>query len=139
MNFLWISCHQLTQGQLCDLHQFYSKDLTVRVVDQTLSTIHTMLPHLAWADVIGAVLPMELLAELVQAAAGKPVLVAHSQRVPTGKTIMNATGHSEHEYRFEHTYWEQIDKLELATHRLVSSSPCTENTGQFWQTKKVPK
>ena len=70
------------------------------------------------ADAIAAVLPVELLAELVTLADERPVMQSVSGRRFTGRTLHLTDGQTEPEIAFEHLYWQQIVKLELQTRRL---------------------
>ncbi len=60
-------------------------------------------PLIEQADAIAAVLPVELLAELVTLADERPVLQSVSGRRFTGSTLHLADGQTEPEIAFEHT------------------------------------
>lgn len=105
---LWISRHAMTEPQLHDLARVLGDTVQVLPYTQTVKQ----------ADAIAAVLPVELLAELVTLADERPVLQSVSGRRFTGSTLHLADGQTEPEIAFEHLYWQQIVKLELQTRRL---------------------
>jgi len=78
---LWVSRHEMTPQQLADLET---------------------------ADAVAAVLPVDLLAELLDIAGQKPVLLASSVREVTGRTILLPDGRRENEVRFVHCGWRQL-------------------------------
>lgn len=71
-------------------------------------------------DILAVVLPPAMLADLTNPRNNcKPVIRAVANRVPTGNTVLNpATGRQETEYKFEHTGWEQVLKVEVVTKKL---------------------
>ena len=115
MKFLWISRHTMVPSQWEDLQRIYGTDLSVTQYAHTLTTISQVASLVEQADVIGAVLPVELLHDLVVCASNKPVIYAKSQRLATGKTISLPSGETLPEFVFVHSGWHQIKTLCLET------------------------
>lgn len=114
----WISRHKMTDTQKNDLARILSEPYEIDQWEETVKEVSMLTPRIEKADVIAAVLPPIMLSELMSIADGKPVIQAVSGRERTGKTIINANGMEEAEFRFVHLYWEQITKCEIETKRL---------------------
>lgn len=108
MNFLWISRHLLNEDQKNGLERIFG-EVEVRQWDGTLEHPDQLGADLDWADAVGAVLPIGMMAELKGAMGEKRLLMARSGRKETGGYEKNG----EKEYRFVHLYWEEIKRLEL--------------------------
>lgn len=117
---LWISRHQMTPQQLADLERIMADRVEVCPYKETVSDIETLAPLLQGVDTVAAVLPTELLAQLVAMAnkQGIPVIQAVSERRPSGKILILADGRQEPEMLFVHAGWQQIVKLEIETKML---------------------
>lgn len=70
---LWISRHEMTQEQRSDLDRI-TGGAELLLWKETVTDIAKLLPLLQQADAVAAVLPPELLAELLALAGDKPVL-----------------------------------------------------------------
>ena len=108
---LWISRHTMTDPQLRDLARVLGDTVQVLLYTQTVKQADVLRPLLGQADAIAAVLPVELLAELVTLADERPVLQSVSGRRFTGRTLHLADGQTEPEIAFEHLYWQQTRRL----------------------------
>jgi len=115
---LWVARHQMTAEQFHDLERIQGEPICLSPWKNTVQRIGELLPHIAQADAVAAVLPPELLMELLHSAGGKPVLQAVSKRVPTGRIITLADGRTEPEFAFVHGGWKQILRLEMETRML---------------------
>lgn len=116
--FLWISRHEMTETQIADLERIMGGPISLLAWKDTIHDISVLREHIEQVDAVGAVLPIDLLGEVLRMAEGKPVLRAVSKRVPTRKTITLADGRTEQEFAFVHNYWEQILSIEVKTKRL---------------------
>ena len=83
---LWISRHTMTEPQLHDLTRVLGDTVQVLPYTQTVKQVDVLRPLIEQADAVAAVLPVELLAELVALADERPVLqsVAGRQYKPVG-------------------------------------------------------
>lgn len=115
---LWISRHTMTEPQYRNLVQVLGDEVQLLPYTETVKRVDVLRPLIEQADAIAAVLPVELLAELVTHANRRPVLQSVAGRRFTGRRIPLPDGRSEPEIAFEHLYWQQIVKLELQTKRL---------------------
>ncbi len=102
---LWISRHAMTEPQLRDLARVLGDAVQVLPYTQTVKQADVLRPLIEQADAIAAVLPVELLAELVTLADERPVLQSVAGRRFTGRTLHLADGQTEPEIAFEHLYW----------------------------------
>lgn len=105
---LWISRHTMTPMQLDDLRALRHDEIEVQQWSDTVRSIDQLDKAVGEADVIAAVLSLELLAELMKLANGKPVLQSVSARLDDG---VGANG--ERKFRFVHVRWRQIKRIEL--------------------------
>ena len=115
---LWISRHQMTPAQRADLERVLGDAVELRPWKDTVSDLKALAPAVEAADVVAAVLPVELLCGLMQLSGGRPVLQAQSDRVPTGRTLTLPDGRQEPEFAFVHRGWRQILQLKLKTRDL---------------------
>lgn len=115
---LWISRHEMTADQRADLERIMGGEVNLIPWRDTVEDISCLKPLIAQADAVAAVLPPELLSQLLTLAAGKPVLQAVSWRQPTGRTRTVPGGGSEPEFAFVHKCWQQILRLEIETKTL---------------------
>ena len=117
---LWISRHQMTPSQLSDLERIMGDGVELVPVRETVTDLQKLAGSLRQVDAVAAVLPTELLAQLVAMAnkQGIPVIQAVSERRPSGKIVTLADGRQEPEMLFVHAGWQQIVKLELETRML---------------------
>ena len=115
---LWISRHEMTTAQLADLERVMGGPVRLLPWRDTVYTLAPLAPLLAECDAVAAVLPPELLRELLRMAGRKPVLRAVSGRRPTGRTDILPDGRQEPEFAFVHQGWEPILRLEISVRRL---------------------
>lgn len=115
---LWISRHQMTPEQWADLERAMGDTVVLACWTDTVKDLGVLRPLVEWADAVAAVLPVELLSELVKLAGARPVLQAVSGRQPTGRTHTLPDGREEPEFAFVHRCWQQILRLELETRDL---------------------
>ena len=115
---LWISRHLMTGPQLEDLEHCLDDQVSVIQYGSTVNDVMELVPFLDCVDIVAAVLPINLLAQLVKHT-NKPVLQAKAQRIPTGNIITLADGRKEQEFQFVHSYWEQVLTVEVTTRKLT--------------------
>ena len=108
-NILWISRHPLTSDQIDDLRRIYG-EVAISQHGQQVARIADIKDEISAADVIAAVLPLNLLADLLRAAGDKPVIRARMRR-----TWAPAPDGSEPVAMFEHEAWEQVLRVEVET------------------------
>lgn len=112
---LWISRHNMTPEQLDDLVRIMGGPVCLHQWRDTVTDIAALASAVREADVVAAVLPPELLAELLRLAEGKPIFFAVSRRVPTGRMVDSPSGRPEPEFAFAHRCWRQLLRLEIET------------------------
>jgi hypothetical protein len=105
---LWISRHFLTRDQLVDLERFCGGKVTLTFWQENVEELADLADAIEEAQVIAAVLPIHLLAQLVEIAGEKPVLISMAKRVVIPVAGGEAMTH------FTHSGWQRIKKLELA-------------------------
>lgn len=115
---LWVSRHEMTAPQRADLERVMGGPVRLVPWRDTVRDVSELLPVLRASDAAAVVLPPELLARLLDAAEGKPVLRAVSRREPTGQTRTLPDGRKEPEFAFIHCGWEQVLRVEIQTQRL---------------------
>lgn len=117
---LWLSRHSMTSAQVADLERIYGSDVTVKCFTDSVTGWRQVCEIGEDCDVLAVVLPPAILADLTNPRNNtKPVIRAMANRVETGNTVVNpATGKEEKEFRFEHTGWEKVIKVEVITERL---------------------
>lgn len=96
----------MTSEQLEDLERICRGPVSIRQIQETVEEIASLAPAIAEADVIAAVLPTQLLADLTAASAGKPILVEKCIRT----VVPQENG--EPKTIFRHGCWMQVSKLE---------------------------
>ena len=116
---LWLSRHNMTRDQYVDLKRIYG-NVEIKQVSKTVNGWQDVVDLGYDCDVLAVVLPISILADLTNPRNNrKPVIRAKSNRVPTGKSVLNpATGKEEEEYLFEHVGWEQIESVVLSVKEL---------------------
>lgn len=108
-NILWISRHALSTEQLDDLRRIYGEIAVTQHADN-VARVANLHSEIAAADVIAAVLPINLLADLLRAAGDKPVIRARMRR-----TLVPATEGGEPTAVMHHEAWEQVLRVEVET------------------------
>lgn len=108
---LWISRHKMTPEQMSDLERIMDGPVALHQWQDTVTDIADLAPAIRASEAVAAVLPTELLAELLRAADGKPVLVAVSERVRLPDT--QTAERTEPEFAFVHRCWQQVLRLEI--------------------------
>lgn len=114
---LWISRHEMTQEQRSDLDRI-TGGAELLLWKETVTDIAKLLPLLQQADAVAAVLPPELLAELLALAGDMPVLRAVSERKATGRFRTLPDGRREQEFAYVHGGWEQLLRMDVRSQRL---------------------
>ena len=84
----------------------------------TVRDLSVLEPLIRQADIVAAVLPLELMAGLIKLTGEKPLIRSVAGRVPTGRTCHAPDGRAEREFAFRHLAWQQIEKLEIETRLL---------------------
>ena len=120
---LWISRHQMTAEQRSDLERVMGEAVELRPWTETVEDLTELCPEVERADAVAAVLPVELLAELVRLAGKRPVLQTAAVRTPTGRVRTLPDGRREPEFAFAHGGWRQILRLELEVRDLSGKNP----------------
>ena len=106
---LWFSRHAMTQEQEAAL----GTDVTVNQVSKTISSAYELVDEIEEADVIAIVAPINLQQQFLILAAGKPVIMAVSER----KLIPQETGEDKVEFHF--VKWEQLDRIIVEKHDYI--------------------
>ena len=116
---LWLSRHNMTRDQYVDLKRIYG-NIEIKQVSKTVNGWQDVVDLGYDCDVLAVVLPISILADLTNPRNNrKPEKKKKSNRVPTGKWVLNpATGKEEEEYLFEHVGWEQIESVVLSVKEL---------------------
>ncbi len=115
---LWISRHEMTPDQRADLERIMGGEVNLIPWHDTVEDLSCLEPLIARSDAVAAVLPPELLSQLLVLADGKPVLQAVSWRRPAGRSRSVPGGGSEPEFTYVHRCWQQILRLEIETKTL---------------------
>ena len=115
---LWISRHEMTPAQRADLERVMGGPVELLPWRDTVRQAAALAPAIAESAAVAAVLPVELLCEVLHLAGGRPVMQSLSARRPTGRTVSMPDGRQEPEFAFVHTGWQQIVRLELETRML---------------------
>lgn len=102
---LWISRHKMSCEQTSDLQRIYGAYQIIQW-EHTVDSLAEIQEMLDKVDVIAAVLPLPLLAQVVKQ--GKPVIFAKSKRVQ--KKSFHVL---EPQFRFVHDGWVEIESLEV--------------------------
>ena len=110
---LWVSRHTMTEDQIRDLKRALNDDFETICYKETVKDISEITPFIGSVDIIAAVLPTELLADLFEAAEGKPVIQSVSERVDTGRIVKLPDGREEKEFAFVHSRWQKIVEFKL--------------------------
>lgn len=110
---LWISRHTMTPEQYSDLERIADGPVELIPWTDTVKEAAELEGAIEKADLIAAVLPTELLAQVLRLAEGKPVLQSVS-----GRVSLPETGSGERQFAFVHAYWQRILRLDWAAERL---------------------
>ncbi len=110
---LWISRHQMSQEQLQGLEKAMGEPVELVWWTESVSSIDELRPALEQVDAVAAVLPLELMAQLIQAAGNKPVLRAVGERRLTGRWLDTPNGGREKESQFVYLGWQQVLRVEV--------------------------
>lgn len=110
---LWISRHEMTREQIGDLERILGDQFETNMINQTLETISQLSEEDLKVDLVAAVLPTHLLADLRKRTGDTPLIQSVSQRVKSGKQITLSDGSQMDEFMFAHLRWEQIVRLDL--------------------------
>lgn len=112
---LWISRHEMTTAQLSDLERIMGGTVKLLCWKENVRNVTELMPLIEQADAIAAVLPLQMQANLLQVAEGKPVLQAVAERVLSDTERTLADGRKEREVQFIHKRWEQLLRIEVQT------------------------
>ena len=117
-NILWVSRHTLTSDQITDLKSIYG-EISITQYDKTITDVSELTKQ-GDSDVYAVVLTAELISDLMKIIPeGRQVIQAVSERVFTGKTLVNpATGQEEKEYAYRHKCWRRVVKAVFETEEL---------------------
>lgn len=115
---LWISRHEMTAEQRGDLERVLGGPVELTVWADTVTDLSALRPAVELSDAVAAVLPLDLLAGLLDLAGGKMVLRAVTRRIPSGTFRTLPDGRREQEFTYRHLYWEQVLDLRVETRRL---------------------
>lgn len=107
-NVLWFSRHEMTAEQLEALKSVCG-EVCINQINRTIKSAYELADEIAAADVVAIVAPINLQAQFLRLAGDKPVIYAVNRRTfdENGKVAFN----------FER--WEQIDKIEVVTHKFA--------------------
>lgn len=104
---LWFSRHQMTKEQLEALTNKLG-DIEINQVDRTINSAYELKDDIEGADVVAVVAPINLQAQFLKLAAGKPVIVAQTKR----ELIADENG-GESKVNFVFDGWKQLEKIEV--------------------------
>lgn len=110
VNILWISRHALSTEQLDDLCRIYGGEIAITPHADNVARVADLRDEIGAADVIAAVLPVNLLADLLRAAGDKPVIRARMRR-----TLEPSPDGGEPTAVMHHEAWEQVLRVEVET------------------------
>ena len=110
---LWISRHTMTKEQMADLERVMGGPVELMRWTDTVDDVRALRPLVEQADAVAAVLPVEKMEDLLEIADGRPVLLAKSGRIPTGRWMPQPNGATEREFAFRHLGWQQILQIRL--------------------------
>ena len=112
---LWISRHEMTTAQLSDLERIMGGTVKLLCWKENVRNVTELMPLIEQADAIAAVLPLQMQANLLQVAEGKPVLQAVAERVLSETERTLEDGRKEREVQFVHKRWEQLLRIDVQT------------------------
>ena len=115
---LWMSRHCMTKEQIEDLNRIAGENVEIIPWKETVHSVLELKPLIEEGDIIAAVLPLDLLAKLLEICDGKMVLQSVADRIPSGKLRTFVGGMVEQEFEFRHKYWQQIIKISVEVKRL---------------------
>ena len=104
---LWISRHPLDAAQREELEALCGGSICLCWWRENVEQIRALRDAVAGADVIAAVLPMHLMAELMPLAGDRPVLISRARR-----ELVDGGG-EEAAVRFTHGGWQRVRRLEV--------------------------
>lgn len=110
---LWISRHKMTKEQYDDLKRIVDDDLCIIQWKDTVNSVSELKNIIDEVDFIAAVLPIDLMSELLKIADKKPVFRAVSYRKPKGEITISESGTEEPEFMFVHKNWQQIIDIKI--------------------------
>lgn len=106
MKFLWISRHPILADQIVDLQRVYGDDIVIAQHAAQVTSVTELRDEVEAADVIGAVLPMAMLADLLRIAGEKPVIRARMKR-----TLIPGKDGAGDSAIFTHDKWERVVRV----------------------------
>ena len=112
---LWISRHEMTTAQLSDLERIMGGTVKLLCWKENVRNVTELMPLIEQADAIAAVLPLQMQANLLKVAVGKPVLQAVAERVLSETERTLEDGRKEREVQFVHKRWEQLLRIDVQT------------------------
>ena len=110
---LWISRHTMTPDQLAELERGLGGPAELIPWRETVEDPAQLLPSIRRADAVAAVLPLEVMARLLPLVGERPLLVARSGRIPTGRILTLPDGRQEAEFAFVHRGWQRLLRAEV--------------------------
>lgn len=90
-------------------------DIEIKQCNRTVNSAFEVAEEAADCDIIAIVAPINLQAQFLKIAAGRPVIMAVSDRV----LIPQADG-TEDKVQFVFRKWEQIEKIEVVKHDFIA-------------------
>lgn len=112
---LWISRHEMTTAQLSDLERIMGGTVKLLCWKENVRNVTELMPLIEQADAIAAVLPLQMQANLLKVAEGKPVLQVVAERVLSETERTLEDGRKEREVQFVHKRWEQLLRIDVQT------------------------
>lgn len=112
---LWISRHEMTTAQLSDLERIMGGTVKLLCWKENVRNVTELMPLIEQADAIAAVLPLQMQANLLKVAEGKPVLQSVAERVLSETERTLEDGRKEREVQFVHKRWEQLLRIDVQT------------------------
>ena len=102
----WFSRHAMTPEQLAALG-----NVTIKQCNRTITNAFEVAEEAADCDILAIVAPINIQAQFLKIANGRPVIMAVSDRV----LIPDPDG-GESKVQFVFRKWEQLDKIEVVKH-----------------------
>ena len=105
----------MTTAQLSDLERIMGGTVKLLCWKENVRNVTELMPLIEQADAIAAVLPLQMQANLLKVAEGKPVLQAVAERFLSETERTLEDGRKEREVQFVHKRWEQLLRIDVQT------------------------
>ena len=106
---LWFSRHQMTEDQRAALG-----DVEITQVSKTINSAFELQDEIDAADIIAIVAPINIQAQFLKLAGGKPVIMAKSERI-----IEKDPDGGEDKAVFKFVKWERLVRIEVETEDFI--------------------